>query len=147
MSSSAEGKLRDVIKYIVDNYPGGTLTRTKLVKLVFLADAIAEEELDNKITDTNYIYYYYGPYSDDIIDTVQEMDGDSIKETRGRASFGKYYSYKSVKSDEELNLSEKEVDIMTRILSDYGSYGTEDLVERVYDEYDITSKEKYSQIL
>jgi len=72
-------KLRDVILYFL-NRLGVIESRTKLVKLLYLADVEAKKKLDRTITGLNYIYHFYGPYAPEIIEKVLEMNGEEIRE-------------------------------------------------------------------
>lgn len=147
MSVTIDRKLTGVVNYIVHRYPGQTLTRTKLVKLAFLVDNMAQEELGAKITHTDYINYHYGPYSDDIIETTDRLNGDTLTETVNRAPAGKFYDYRPVGELPNIGISNKEKQILDSILERYGNMDTEDLVWEVYDRFDMEEKQKYSTLI
>lgn len=139
--------LADVIRYIVSNFSGENLTRTKLVKLVFLADAQANEILNTKITDTTYVNYHYGPYSDEIVDTVKELDGDFLKENTGVGSRGKFYIYEPIKSYSGEELTNAEKSLINNIINEWSEQDTESMVKEVYERYNIEERPKYATIL
>lgn len=143
-----ENKLKEMIKYIVENYEEPqVLTRTKLVKLLYLSDKFAKEELGSKISDTDYIKYHYGPYSDDIVDTLEEMDGEGISELVGQTSSGKYYQYVPLHANVTGRLSNQEKAIIDRILNNYADLDTEALVDEVYTMYNLDDEQKYTHLL
>lgn len=147
MSISVDKKLNGLVNYLVHKYPGQLLTRTKLVKLAFLADAMAQDELGSKISRTNYINYHYGPYSDDVIEAAERLDDNSIREKIGQASMGEFYDYRPKGDLPESELSDEEKRLIEYLLTEYGEMDTEDLVDRVYEEFDIPDKPKYSTLL
>lgn len=50
-----------------------TLTRTKLVKLLYFLDLEAWQALGRKITDVEWVWHRYGPYSEQIVATYRSM--------------------------------------------------------------------------
>lgn len=141
-------KLRDLIRHIVKNHGESSLTRTKLMKLLYIADREAEVRFDEKISDTNYIRYYYGPYSEEAMNEVESLSSREIRERRGRSSKGDFYIYEPTRetaTPESLAPEEKE--LIFRVLEEYGGMDTEELVEEVYDEDDLDNVAKYTEIL
>lgn len=141
-------KLRDLIRYIVKNHGRSSLTRTKLMKLLYIADREAEAEFDEKISDTNYIRYYYGPYSEEAMNEVESLSSKEIRERRGRSSKGDFYIYDStMETADAESLAPKEKALISHILEEYGEMDTEELVDKVYDEDDLDDVAKYTEIL
>ena len=145
---SSNRKLEELIKYIVGNHDSDTvLTRTKLMKLLFLADRISKSEFGSKISDTDYIKYHYGPYSETVIDTLEELDGEGIAEMMGRTSRGKYYQYVPLHASVTGNLSTEEKRVVDDILETYGDMDTEELVDEVYAMYNLDDVSKYTHLI
>jgi uncharacterized protein YwgA len=142
-----KAKLNDMIEYLVSNFSGNALTRTKLVKLLYLADRESYIGRDRQISNIKYIKYHYGPYSEDIVDALQEMDGDEIRELSGRSQNGTYYRYEANSDYEGSSLTREERAILKRVLREYENTQTKQLVETVYDLDDLDSVEKYTPLL
>ncbi|ELY77942.1 Panacea domain-containing protein [Natrinema gari] len=142
-----KAKLNDMIEYLVSHFSGNALTRTKLVKLLYLADRESYIARDRQISNLNYIKYHYGPYSEDIVDTLQEMDGDKIRELSGRSSNGTYYRYEANSDYEGSTLTREERAILKQVLREFEDTQTKQLVETVYDLDDLDSIEKYTPLL
>lgn len=141
-------KLRDIIRYIVKNYDDSSLTRTKLMKLLYIADREAKSSTGDKISETNYIRYYYGPYSEEAMNTVENLSQEEITEKKGRSSKGDFYIYEpTINTKEATSLTEEEKSILSDILSQYSGLDTESLVDRVYEEDDLHDVDKYTEIL
>lgn len=145
---AANRKLEEMIHYIVDALDGSQLTRTKLVKLLYLADQMSFDEREEKISNVAYMKYYYGPFSQEIIDKSKEMDKKGlIRENRGRGSKGKFYLYEPGPNAEPASLDNEERELLNEIIQEYGNKDTKELVDEVYDEYDIDDYDKYDIIL
>ncbi|RKS81514.1 uncharacterized protein DUF4065 [Haloarcula quadrata] len=142
-----KAKLNDMIEYLVSNFSGNALTRTKLVKLLYLADRESYIDRDRQISNIKYIKYHYGPYSEDIVDTLQEMDGDEIRELSGRSKNGTYYRYEANSDYEGSSLTREERAMLKRVLREYENTQTKQLVETVYDLDDLDSVDKYTPLL
>ena len=122
-------KVRDVIYYLV-NKLGFIESRTKLVKLLYLADVEAKNKTGNTITGLTYVYHFYGPYSPQIIETALEMDGEEIKEIYN--PYFERYEYVKGEQDREIKLTEEEIKVLEEIIEEYGKLGTNDIKERAY---------------
>jgi uncharacterized phage-associated protein len=140
-------KLDTMIEYVVSNFSGTALTRTKLVKLLYLADRESFIDRERQISNIKYIKYHYGPYSQDIVETVKDMDGNEIRELSGYSSNGTFFRYESNGEYEGTALTRKERDILDQILREYGDARTKQLVETVYELDNLDGVEKYTPLL
>ena len=61
------------IKFLLDLSPDGFLARTKLVKLVYLADLEARRFMERPITRFNYVWHHFGPWDRAFFDTFSEL--------------------------------------------------------------------------
>jgi Protein of unknown function (DUF4065) len=57
----------------------GNITKTKLVKFLYLADLYSVKWLGKQITDLKWIRYHYGPYEEDINRILGLMNGRQIE--------------------------------------------------------------------
>ncbi|WP_143420762.1 hypothetical protein [Halorubrum ezzemoulense] len=73
--------------------------RTRLQKLVFLAQKEASADLPSTYT---YIPYDYGPFSASLLDEVEELDGEGyLTEKRVSGARGKKYVYELTEEGKE----------------------------------------------
>jgi len=95
-----------LIAYIVKNYPDAYdgLTKTKLMKLVFLVDYEYYRRYKRTLTGATYVKYFYGPFSKEIAEILDEMVAhDLIQMESGISSSGNiYYVYKPTLLTEQL---------------------------------------------
>ena len=87
---SNKEKLKAVIFYIVNKLPSN-ITRTKLVKLLYLIDLDYAKDKGRRLTGLTYYSYYYGPYSEEIVAGINELKGYEIDEYSSISSDGKEY--------------------------------------------------------
>ena len=77
---TTEPDIRSLIAYIVARArdKGVTLNRTKLVKLLYLADIESVRSRRDPITGLEWVFFHYGPYAFELIDTLQQMEGSEL---------------------------------------------------------------------
>lgn len=132
-------KLKMVIYYLVKML-GNRLTKTKLMKLLFISDYIAREGkrlgIGRTITGTRYIYYHYGPFSFEVYPAIDEMDGYEILEldSSEESRYGSMFSYKSGPNPRfEIKLSDDEKNILDFVINKYGYMPLDTLLTLVYN--------------
>ncbi|MFO7951363.1 MAG: DUF4065 domain-containing protein [Bacillota bacterium] len=129
-------KLHAILEYLVTKLEGN-ITRTQLVKYVYLYDLIAKPK--GIATGVTWRNYYYGPYSEEVIDVLRNMNGyEIIEEQRYNSYLEKfYYLYKKGPVDLEYALGEEEREILDKLIEEYKSSSLEELLIKVYktDQY------------
>jgi hypothetical protein len=71
-----EPELRALIAYIVARAreQSVTLNRTKLVKLLYLVDVERVRSQREPLTGLEWVFFHYGPYAFELIDTLKQME-------------------------------------------------------------------------
>lgn len=149
-------KLENVIYYITKYHrkknPQSILNRTKLIKLLYIT---YRETADNPkytypVPDIDFTKYYYGPYSDDIIDAIQEMDSNHIvHEHKISTESGSMYSYmlcNCPSNNFTHDLTDSEVDIIENVYDNHGTQETSELVRYVLELPEVSNSRKYEPI-
>jgi hypothetical protein len=129
---------KELILFLSQVVPGG-ITRTRLLKLLYLIDYYSKEKLKKKITNFSYDYYYYGPYSEQYILLLDVMKSEELLETTTITNDGNLiYSYgpvnkisKDYSSLKLFNTSEKE--IIKSVINDFARLHFNNLLEKVYN--------------
>ena len=69
-----------LIAYIVDRSRnrGVTLTRTKLIKLLYLLDVERVSTRREPLTGAEWIFFHYGPWAAELSETIKAMEGTSL---------------------------------------------------------------------
>ncbi len=111
------------------------LGRTKLVKLLFLIDREAKRQIGRTVTNVTYRYHAYGPYADDIIRSLQLLDGQEVKEGRYLTDYGPGYAFQYETGPTprfEVKLEERESAIADLVLAKYARKDLPQLLAHVY---------------
>lgn len=128
--------LKETILYVISSIDGN-VSRTRIVKLLYLIDFFSLANLGSKVTKVNYNYYYYGPYSESIIECVDELKrhGD-LQEFVIQNSFGNNsYLYEVTKRHSEiqgLTGSPEKLAIIDRVIRDFSRMDFKQLLGFVY---------------
>ncbi len=69
--------LDKLIKYFVYGTKG-YITKTQLIKFLYLADLYSVKWTDKQLTELNWYYYRYSPWREDIDATLDKMNGKEI---------------------------------------------------------------------
>ena len=109
----------------------GTLTRTKIVKLLYLLDIESVSKHGKQLTNFEYRKYYYGPYDENIINLLDERQYFSVG--LGITSSGnQYYNYTvgPKKNDYQMNDNTKE--LVNSVIKKYGQCSLDKILEVAY---------------
>jgi hypothetical protein len=68
-------------------HQGVTLTRTKLVKLLYLLDVRAWETIGRTLTGVEWIWHHYGPYSPTVVEVCKRMSSTGELEAEETSNF------------------------------------------------------------
>ncbi len=129
-------KLQECVIYIV--YKLGSATRTRIVKLLYLADLESLAQLKTPLTGLTYISYYYGPYSPEIVESAKKLFGSEItQECVMTEDSDVCYVYRigpnpRFTKDPSKFFTGEERRIIDQIISKFGNIPLKDLLNYVY---------------
>lgn len=119
MSAREHDILQNVMVYLAFNVPN--LSKTKLNKLVLLADFYHYTKYGRRITHVPFIHYNYGPWSIVIEQKAMEHDGDQIKiETIEGSTKGDITLIKPNVPETQVRLSRQHRETLDRVINDWG---------------------------
>ncbi len=128
----------EIMYYLVSRFPHG-ITKTRLLKLFYLVDFFSKKNLDEKITKFVYNYYYYGPFSEYFIETLNSSKGYEITEiTKAVNNLELIYLYfkggnPRISDDMPSLKNKKKREIIEDVLDQYGSLGFKEMMSKVYE--------------
>ncbi len=125
--------LDKLIKYFVYETKG-YITKTQLIKFLYLADLYSVKWTGKQLTELDWYYYNYGPWHDDIDAALNKMNGkEIIQESQGNTTLIKL-GVQAVSSDDlELPVSLKLVlDNIRREWAGSGQDKLNQLLDYVY---------------
>ena len=116
-----------------------TIGRTRVVKLLYLSDLISSARTGKKITNIKYQYYFYGPYSNDIIEELDMLvDKKIIKDYTFHTNSGIAHDYRlndemeeKVKDDVQ-KVDERQREIIDEVIKKYDGMRLDKLLDLVY---------------
>lgn len=127
--------LEAAIIHFVHRLPGN-LTRTKLVKLLYLLDLAHTKQYGESATGVTYRSYYYGPYSPQILDAIRKLDGYEIQEGSGLSFHGRdFYTYSPGHNPRRQmlpRLDPKVQGTLNQVIEQFGRFPLENLLNAVY---------------
>lgn len=138
MKKTSFSKLEKVIIYVISKLPND-VTRTKLVKLLYLIDLASFKEKKTSITNLIYVSYHYGPYCPKIIEALNNLNSFEIQEELNTSMDGNtFYLYSlgthpRLKYSPDKLLKAEEKDIIDEILDNYGHKSLKCLLKIVYE--------------
>ena len=137
----------ELIKYILKTYPNPEeLSKPRLVKLVYLIDWKYAIENNSPFTNIKWLYNHYGPYVDDVINTMRDnpdiFEVKSYKNPYGGTTDKFHLVNENI--DTCLNQNVKEI-------ADFIANNTSDLywskfISIVYSTYPVKKSLKYSYL-
>jgi len=126
-------KLQDIIYFFCKYYPK-ELTRTTLVKLVYLADVEYYKKYLRQTTDLIYEFGNHGPFTWHIIDAAEKLQPNFIEVEETENPYGeKKYIYRCKSDDYKFtDLDDYTSEVLKSVIEKYSPLSLEDLLDYVY---------------
>jgi hypothetical protein len=128
-------QLVSAIASLIREY-GGTPTKTKLLKLLYLADVENWRDHGQRLTDLNWIFYLYGPWTEQYDQLLSEMKSEGVIEVNpghedGEATFINALHPAKL---EQVDLSTPTYFAIKGLIERWGPQRTAELLDYVYFE-------------
>lgn len=139
MLEKSPNLIHKLIIYLVTNIKQTILTRTKMVKLLFLIELIFFDRYKKRLTELEYKSYHYGPYAASIIDAIEELKEVEIDEKTTITEAGNTcYIYSKGNlfirfKEKDLALPDEVRRIVDEVISGYAQLSIEKILEIVYE--------------
>ena len=138
--------IQQIIAYYCINYPyPNELSNARLTKLVYLADWFSALADRQTMTHINWVFNHYGPYVDDVINSVSFNPNFSITSTR--TNFGsskKIVSYLGPNISTDLPLRTRQ--ILDLVIDKTKDMYFDDFINYVYSTYPVRAQNRYSEL-
>jgi len=130
-------KPEDVLAYLILEVAerGGTLGKTKLVKLTYLADIEYYARVSRTLTGFRWVYHYYGPYSFDFETALAALDLDIPQESVPTTGGYQATVFRVTRPDDlrtRIRLSEQATRVAERVLDRWALEDLYPLLSHVY---------------
>ncbi len=127
-------KNHQLLVYLAKEHPSASIT--VLMKLSYLVDLISVEKLGDQISSFEYIRYNYGPFTQEIYTTVEDLVCNKILITKNDYTGGnvEYITYTYSEDSDFMfeDISKEEKDLIDEVLSELKGYGAKTLTEIAY---------------
>jgi uncharacterized protein YwgA len=139
-------KLQSIVAYLCSKYPHKSeLSKARLTKLVYLADWFSALVDGKPMTNIEWLFNHYGPYVEDVVDSVRNTQNFSIDcEQNGYGATKHVISFYG--NENEINLSQRECAILDVAIEKTKDLYFNDFIDYVYSTYPIKSHERYSTL-
>lgn len=139
-------RLQNIVAYLCYYYPHKhELSKARLTKLVYLADWFSSLLDDEQMTEIKWVFNHYGPYVDDVVDSVRNSRGFSISAHENYYGAAKYLVGYSG-DDGEIKLSERDEEILDAVIEKTKSMYFNTFIDYVYSTYPVTSSDRYAEL-
>lgn len=141
-------KIKYVLRYLTSHYPyGDELSKTRITKLVFLADWYYAQEYKRQITDIRWYFDHYGPYVSDVYEAAVEDKFLAIKNTQ--SYYGTPKSVIAINNEYKnpnIKLKDNEIKVLDRLIEDTKDLSWNSFIDLVYNTYPIKESMRYSNL-
>lgn len=121
-------KLRDIIVYFT--FKTKYLTEIRLTKLIYIAEIYSIEKFGERLSEINFLNYYYGPWSQEISFAGGMLSGDDVLIEFDTTLHGYDASFFKPNVDKTtISLSEGDISILDDVLNDWGFKKTPEIIE------------------
>lgn len=139
-------ELKKLILYVVSRYVSRTgygIGRVRLMKVLFLVDYLHGKRFGSKLTGVEWRMWLFGPFSRDVLDTLDELElsGELALERTEGGGFFYYATVRPARLDKSV---ERLVD---EVIERYGTKPLEELLKEVYSIDEVRSAELGDRIL
>src|SRR5918994_1580631 len=139
-------RLRDVVAYLCHAYPHkGDLSKARLTKMVYLADWRSAIIRGHQITEIEWIYNYYGPYVEAVIDAIRDDPAFSVIQTANM--FGDQKEIVQLNTETSWpSLTEEDIKILDFVIEETAPLYWNEFIQLVYSTYPIVSRPRFTPL-
>jgi hypothetical protein len=137
--------ISDVTAYLCEKYPHKSeLSKTRLTKLVYLADWQAANDLGRQLTNIDWYFHNFGPYVDDVMNVVMSDPRFEVSKTTN--FYGDMKLQIAVQSDDHAKLGEAEVAVLNKVIEETSPMYWNSFIKHVYQTKPILDSDRYSSL-
>lgn len=138
--------IESIVAYLCIHYPyANELSKTRLTKLVYLADWFSALVDEQQMTDIDWIFNHYGPYVDDVINVVSSNSNFDIEYSENLYGMERTtISYHG--KENEINLTKRQMDIIDVVINKTSSMYFNDFIKYIYSTYPIVESARYAHL-
>ena len=138
-------RLQNIVAYLCLNYPFKLeLSKARLTKLVYLADWFSSLIDEKQMTEVDWLFNHYGPYVDDVVDSVRNNREFSLSAHENHYGTEKIVvAYEGRES--EIRLAERDKAILDAVIDKTKGMYFNAFIDYVYSTYPVKSSDRYAK--
>ncbi|RJL18998.1 Panacea domain-containing protein [Pectobacterium polaris] len=138
-------KIQNITAYLCVNYPiQSELSKARLTKMVYLADWFSSLVNDKQLTDIEWVFNHYGPYVDDVIDSISRSRKNFIIKHERNIYGSEKNTISFIGDIEDIGLTRNERQILDVVINKTKGLYFNDFIEYIYSTYPIRNRTRYS---
>lgn len=136
--------INNMLYYFIQNYPyPNELSKTRITKMVYLADWFNSQRNGKQITDINWFFDHYGPYVSDVYMVAKKDENIIIRQSE--SLFGNAKELFTLKDEfTGYNLTDNERNILDEVINNTKFLSWNEFIKYVYETYPIKSNDRYT---
>ncbi|EGQ8248033.1 TPA: SocA family protein [Vibrio parahaemolyticus] len=139
-------ELQKIVAYLCQVYPHkGELSKSRLTKLVYLADWYSSLVDERQLTDIHWHFNHYGPYVDDVMSEIVNSPYFTIEQELTVYGSEKYLIKFNGYLDEN-SISSRTKQILNAVIENTKKYFYNDFISYVYSTYPVATRQRYSNL-
>lgn len=127
-------KNHQLLAYLAKEHPSASIT--VLMKLSYLVDLISVKKLGNQISTFQYIRYSYGPFTQEVYNTVEDLVMEKVLLPKNDYAGGSVeyitYTFGNKEGFSFDKISTEETKLIDEMMTDLKGYGAKTLTEIAY---------------
>jgi len=140
-------RINNVTAYICKNYPHPSeLSKTRLTKLVYLSDWKSAQQKNQTLTPITWHFHNFGPYVDDVMESVQEDERFVINYTETMYGDPKMLIEFIGLEDSITGLSSEDTRIIDEVIEETKTMYWDSFIKHVYSTYPIKTIDRYTDL-
>ena len=136
--------LQSMIAYFCVFYPhSNELSKARMTKLIYLADWFSALLRNRQMTNIHWVFNHYGPYVDDVIDSIRYRDDFEL--LRLDNLYGAAKEVVCFRGDQRsIHLHADDKKVLDWIIAKTQPMYFNEFIDFVYSTYPVASNERYS---
>lgn len=121
--------LQNAITYLC--FKVRTLSQTKLMKLIYLANMYYMERYGSTLTKATFKHWYYGPYSEKVVSEIEKLCGEGVLKTetyKTRSGRIAEIPKPNVKNT-TVEITDEAMIVLDEVIEDWGDSSTDEIVD------------------
>lgn len=140
-------EISDVVAYLCKKYPHKSeLSKTRVSKLVYLADWESAKKRGYQITGIQWYFDNFGPYKRDVVNAVRQDERFSLSQTKTMYGDPKLMISLSEGAPYSKGLSDEDMTILDKVIKETAPLYWDQFIKHVYSTPPISHSDRYQPL-